>query len=122
MNSASLFMTIEKPVEDSIGRIIQQLENAGLQVIQTFNLQEARLLHSNCPCPHHDTENCNCQISVLLIYKKDKPPASVLIHSFQEKTWLYLVDTPEQTIDPKLGLLIRGTLTGLILNSNDFKD
>jgi hypothetical protein len=111
MNSSYPFITIEKPSEDTIFGIIQLLENAGLQVIRTFDLQEARLSHSDCPCPHHGTEACDCQMSVLLIYQKEQPPVSLLIHGFQETTWLYLVDTPEQPSNQSLDLLIRETLT-----------
>ena len=111
MNSSYPLITIEKPSEDTIFGIIQLLENAGLQVIRTFDLQEARLSHSDCPCPHHGTEACDCQMSVLLIYQKEQPPVSLLIHGFQETTWLYLVDTPEQPINQSLDLLIRETLT-----------
>lgn len=111
MNSASPFVTIEKPGEETISWSIRLLQNAGLQVVRTFDLQEARLSHPNCPCPHHGTDACDCQISVLLIYHGEQPPASLLIHSFQETTWLYLVDTPEQPVDQNLDLSIREILT-----------
>ncbi len=110
MNSASPFVTIEKPGEKTIYWTIRLLENAGLQVIRTFDLREVRHSHPECPCPHHGTEGCDCQISVLLIYHGEQSPASLLIHSFQETTWLYLVDTPEQPVDRALDLLIRETL------------
>ncbi len=111
MNSASPFVTIEKPGEETISWTIQQLENAGLRAIRTFDLREARLSHPDCPCPHHGTQACDCQISVLLIYHSGQSPASLLVHSFQETTWLYFVDTPEQPVDQSLDLLIRETLT-----------
>ncbi len=111
MNSVSPFVTIEKPGEETIYWTIRQLENAGLQVIRTFDLREARLSHPDCPCPHHGTEACNCQMSVLLIYQEEQSPASILIHSFLDTTWLYLVDTPEQPVDQNLDLLIREILT-----------
>jgi hypothetical protein len=111
MNSASPFVTIEKPGEETISWTIQLLENAGLQVIRTFDLRESRLSHPECPCPHHGTEACNCQISVLLIYHGGQPPASLMIHSFQDTTWLYVVDTPEQPVNQDLDLSIREILT-----------
>jgi hypothetical protein len=111
MNSASPFVTIEKPGEETISWTIQLLENAGLQVIRTFDLRESRLSHPECPCPHHGTEACNCQISVLLIYNGGQPPASLMIHSFQDTTWLYVVDTQEQPVNQDLDLSIREILT-----------
>jgi hypothetical protein len=110
MNSASLFLIIEKPGEETISLTIHRLENAGLRVMRTFDLREARLSHPDCPCPHHGTETCDCQMSVLLIYHQDQSPATLLIHSFQETTWLYIVGTPEQPVQHNLDVLIRDLL------------
>ena len=82
-----------------------------MRVIRTFDLRETRLSQPDCPCPYHGTELCDCLISVLLIYHADKSPASLLVHSFQETTWVYLVDTPEQPVNPALNLLIREILS-----------
>jgi hypothetical protein len=117
MNSTSLFATIEKPGEEIISWTIQLLEKAGLRVIRTFDLREARLSHPNCPCPHHGTEECDCQMSVLLIYHQNQTPASLLIHSFQETTWLYLVATPEQPVQHGLENMIRGILAQPVPNA-----
>ena len=121
MNSASLFLTIEKPGEETISWTIHLLENAGLRIMRTFDLREARLSHPDCPCPHHGTEACDCQMSVLLIYNQDQSPASLLIHSFQETTWLYLVGTSEQSIQHSLDMLIREILTAPVLNALDHR-
>ena len=110
MNSTSPFLEIEKPGDETVCWATQLLGNAGLQVIRTFDLQEARLSHPDCPCPHHGTEACNCQMSVLLIYHKEHSPASLLVHSFQETTLLYLVAAPEQPIPQQLASLIRRIL------------
>ena len=110
MNSASPFVTFGKPAEETICWTIQLLEKAGLQVLRTFDLREARLSHPDCPCPHHGTGDCNCQMSVLLVYGAGQSPASILVHSFQETTQLYLVDAPEQPVDQNLDGLIREVL------------
>jgi hypothetical protein len=110
MNSTSLFLTVERPCDETISWANQLLKNAGLRVIRTFDLREARLSHPDCPCPNHGTEACDCQMSILLIYHGDQSPASLLIHSFHETTWMYLVDTPEQPINHALDTLIREIL------------
>jgi hypothetical protein len=110
-------MTIEKPGEESIYWTVQLLENAGLKVVRTFDLQGARLSHPDCPCPHHGTDTCDCRMSVLLIYQMDLAPVSLLIHSFKETTWLYLVDTPEQPVDQKISSLLREVLTKTVFRS-----
>jgi hypothetical protein len=111
MYSTSRFVTIEKNCHEAIGWTIQQLSKAGLEVNRTFDLQEARVSHPDCPCPHHGSEICNCQINVLLVYQRAQPPASLLLHSFQETTWLYLVDTPAQPVSQDLVFLIHKVLT-----------
>jgi hypothetical protein len=110
MNSSSPLITIEITGQASIHWTIRLLEKAGLRVLPTFDLQEARLSHPDCTCPHHGTEACDCQMSVLLVYQAGQAPASILIHSFQETTWLYLVDTPEQPVDPEMERLLREVL------------
>ena len=117
MNPASPFMTFDKTGEDSMCWTIQQLENAGFQVVRTFVLQADSLSHSDCRCPHHGSKACNCQMSVLLVYKDTQTPASLLLHSYQETTWLYLVDTPEQHVDQNLGSLIQGALNQAVPGS-----
>jgi hypothetical protein len=111
MNSTSLFVTVERPCEETISWAIQLLKNAGLRVISTFDLREARHSHPDCPCPNHGTEACDCQMSILLIYHGTQPPEALLVHSFHETTWLYLVDTPEQPVNHALDSLIRKILS-----------
>lgn len=120
MSPASPLVVLEKPGEEAIRLAAQLLEKAGLRVVRTFDLLEARLSHSDCPCPHHGTEACDCQMIVLLIYKEEYPPVSMIVHSFRETTWFYLVDTPGQPLDRSLENLVRETLPhpvpGLIEN------
>lgn len=111
MSNVSPFVTIDKPGEEAIRRVFQMLGKHGLRVVRTFDLQEARLAHVDCPCPQHGTEACNCQMMILLVYADGQKPASILMHSFQESTWLYLVDTPEQPIGQGLEMLIRESLS-----------
>jgi hypothetical protein len=67
----------------------------------------------------HGTEACDCQMVILLIYAGGHTPASVLVHSFQKSTWLYLVDTAEQPVDQSLEMLIQETLIQPSLIKND---
>jgi hypothetical protein len=74
------------------------LEQSGFQPVRTFDLQAARLAHLDCPCPHHGTAQCNCQMVVLLVYKADYPPATLVIHGSDETSWFYLINLPQQAI------------------------
>jgi hypothetical protein len=81
-----------------------------LQVLRTFELQLARLALTECPCPHHGTDQCDCQMVVLLVYGDRSQPVSLVAHSHDGKTWFSLVDTPQQRADPHLEATIRQAL------------
>jgi len=111
MNFTCPLMTIEKSAEESLPWAIQLLEKAGLRVMRTFDLREARFARPDCSCPQHGTEACDCQMTVLLIYGGEQAPASLLVHSFQETTCLYLEYTPELPDQHGLDRLIQEILT-----------
>ncbi len=117
MNFASPFVTIDRNGVESLSWTIRQLTRAGLQVNRTFDLREAALSQSECTCPQHGAEACNCQMSVLLIYQEGRAPATLLLHSYQERTWFYLVDIPEQPVGREMLGLIKGLLTLPILDA-----
>jgi hypothetical protein len=60
--------------------ISQVLREAGLQVIQSFDLQAAITSHAHCSCPYHGTELCDCQMIVLLAYHSDQKPVTLVAH------------------------------------------
>ena len=104
------FLILEQPFADAMAWVVRQASRAGLQVLRTFDLQDARLAHTECPCPNHGTEQCDCQMVVLLIYADDYRPISLVAHSHDGKTWFSLVNTPQQRADPRLEATIRQAL------------
>jgi hypothetical protein len=109
MNSTPL-ITLNLTCEQALELVSSRLQSAGLQVMRTFDLHNTQSFADGCLCPHHGTEACDCQMMILLVYAGGQKPASMLVHSFQESTWLYLVDTPEQPVDRKLEMLIQESL------------
>jgi hypothetical protein len=83
----------------AIAQATQALTAAGLQVVRSFDLQVARSLHVGCACPHHGTDQCNCQMVVLLIYGSNKPPLTLVAHGHDGQTHFALVDSPSQRPD-----------------------
>lgn len=75
-----------------------KLDRAGLRVIQTFNLNTVRDRSMECPCPHHDTDVCDCQMAVLLVYGSEKAPATLTLHGNNGQTWISVVDTSHNEI------------------------
>jgi hypothetical protein len=111
MSYAPPFVTIAKPGEEASRWAIKILSKSGLRAVRTFDLKEARMAHSDCPCPQHGTDACSCQMAVVLVYEAEKTPVSILVHSFQETSWFYLVDTPGQPLNQKLKTMIKESLS-----------
>ena len=110
MSALVPFLTLDQTCDQVQVWIEGQLTSAGFRVVQTFDLQVARLAHSDCPCPHHGTEECNCQMVVLLVYRKRNAPATLVIHGQDGRTWVSLTNRAGQRVDPRLEAAIRRTL------------
>ncbi len=113
MSNNSPFLILEQPCEAAIDWVVRQIRNTGLKVVRTFDLQAARHDHAGCPCPHHGTEQCDCQMVVLLVYgssgqkTNNRQPVSIMAHGYNGQTWFSVVDTPQQRADPGLEIAIR---------------
>src|SRR6266540_5902664 len=90
------FLTLSKTCEQVDVWVREKLTSAGLRVVPTFDLQIARLAHPDCSCPHHGTEECSCQLVILLVYGKQEDPVTLVIHGQDDKTWISLA-TPIET-------------------------
>jgi hypothetical protein len=105
MSSAPL-LKMNKACGDSVLWAIRTLEEAGYRAMQTFDLQASRLAHFDCPCPHHGTEKCDCQMVVLLVYQGQRSPITMIIHGSDHTSWFYLVNTPQQPVEHRLEITI----------------
>ena len=105
------FLSLEQPCDEAIAWVVGEFNAAGMHVLRTFDLQDARLTQTDCPCPHHGTHQCDCRMVVLLVYGEIYPPASLVAHSHDGVTWFSLVDNPQQRADPHLEAIIRQVLS-----------
>jgi hypothetical protein len=96
------FLVLYQKWEEAVLWAEQQLTQAGFEALRTFDLQDARAGQSACPCPHHGTGSCNCQMVVLLVYGKDSQPLSLMLHGHDDTTWFYATNTPQQHADARL--------------------
>ena len=103
-------LILEQQCDEAITWVTRQVSSIGLQVHRTFDLQVARQAHTECPCPHHGTDQCDCQMVILLVYAEDFQPISLVVHSHDGRTWFSLVDTPQQRADPHLEASIQRAL------------
>jgi len=102
MDQGTQLLVLPQSGEEAIAQAGQLLSSAGLRVMRSFDLRSARTLHGDYPCPHHETERCDCQFMVLLVYGPASPPATLLLHSYDGQTWISLVNAPEQRPGPDL--------------------
>ena len=111
MNQNVQLVTMQVNCDEATAQAVQLLSSVDLQVVRSFDLRSARMAHAECTCPHHGTAQCTCQFVVLLVYGQGGAPMSLVVHGHDGKTWLSLVDTPQQPADMKLAAKIAQALS-----------
>src|SRR6266545_7630307 len=96
MSTLLPFLTLNQTFDQGEDWVRETLTNGGFRVVPTFDLQIARLAHPECECPNHGTEECSCQMVILLVYGKQEDPATLVMHGQDGKTWISLA-TPIET-------------------------
>lgn len=96
MYQTSVILTLQSDSQAVVEQSMRRLDLAGLQVVRSFDLQVARAAHVGCACPHHGTDQCDCQMVVLLVYGQGESPATLVVHGHDGQTQIALVDTPDQ--------------------------
>ncbi len=102
MNMLSPFLSLNYSCDDSLVWLKKRLGKARLRVVQTFNLHTARMGVHDCPCPNHGTEECDCQMVIVLVYGDATEPVTLVLHGNNGQTWLSLVNTSAQRVTPSL--------------------
>jgi hypothetical protein len=95
----SPFLTVSQTCDRALPWVIQQLHEAGLRSVQTFDLHTARAALHDCDCPHHGTDQCDCQMVVLLVYGKTEEPATLILHGNDGTTWLSITASAKSNRD-----------------------
>ncbi|MFN3742841.1 MAG: hypothetical protein ACK4VW_09255 [Anaerolineales bacterium] len=118
MNSLSPLFVLDSPCNSALQWTKASLAQVGLRVLQTFDLQSARHAPQECPCPHHGTENCDCQMVILLVYGEHNKPATLLLHGNKDRTWISLVEDVHQDVASRLGQEVREALGKRLASSH----
>jgi hypothetical protein len=98
----SPFLSTSHPCDEALKWANKQLRSAGLRSVQTFDLQAARAALPECSCPNHGTDECDCQMIVLLVYGNAEEPVTLILHGNDGKTWFSVTDNPQQRSDKNL--------------------
>jgi hypothetical protein len=96
--------------EEVLSHITRNLNQHGLQIIRSFDLQTTS---ATCQCDKCFSEaalQCQCQLTVFLVYGLGRPPVTLMAHQRRERTWFSLVNTPQQPADPELEAVITAVL------------
>jgi hypothetical protein len=96
MSQTTKLLTVSLDSEAAVAKVIQHLSEDGLQVVRSFDLKTARSAHQHCVCNYHGTEQCDCQMIVLLVYEGQGQPLTMVVHSRNSQTQIEMVDTPQQ--------------------------
>ena len=106
----SPFLSMNSPCDETLPRVSKQLQDAGLRIVQTFDLHSAMSGTHGCLCPNHGTQECDCQMLVLLVYGAAEEPMTLILHGNREQTWFSIADTILQNPNPQLQLTIQKIL------------
>ena len=74
--------------------------DAGLWSFQSFDLQSTRALHEGCTCEYHGTNQCTCELVVLLVYRALGDPITLVLDGRDEKTYIFIVDDKGPSVRP----------------------
>ena len=100
--NVSPFLSVNHSCDEAMQWANEKLLQAGLRSVQTFDLHTARIGYHDCPCPNHGTNECDCQLVVMLVYGKTEEPVTLILHGNDGRTWLSIADGPHQRTDMKL--------------------
>jgi hypothetical protein len=100
--------------QTAIEHLISCLEQAEFLVIRSFDLKTARSAQVGCSCPHHGTDQCDCQMVVLLVYDQTATPVTLIFHGRDGRSELTLLNTIE--LSPSYGLIYK-IMTAITLSS-----
>jgi hypothetical protein len=96
--------------EETLSQITRNLSHYGLQIVRSFDFQTTQATCQCTQCASEAEPQCQCQLTVFLIYDLNHPPVTLMAHQRKEQTWFSLVNTPQQPAAPELEAVITAVL------------
>ncbi|NJC96265.1 MAG: hypothetical protein FIB03_08005 [Anaerolineae bacterium] len=84
--TTSSFLIVDLPCDMALQAAKKKLLQGGLRALQTFDLHTARHTQQDCPCPHHGTADCDCQMVVLMDNGESAEPDPLIQHGSDGQT------------------------------------
>jgi hypothetical protein len=113
--SISLFLSVQQPSDKALQWAKVRLSHTGLRSVQIFDLHAARAGLHDCSCPNHGTDECDCQMVVLLVYGNTDGPSTLILHGSDGKTWFSIVDDTSQGTNAATADSIQNSLKASLL-------
>jgi len=106
------FSSINYPCSTALYWTREQLTQAGLRSVQTFDLHAVRAGLHDCLCPNHGTDACDCQMVILLIYGESEEPVTLTLHGNDGQTSFTITEAIVNETTTTLVDFIKTTLGG----------
>ena len=108
--NTSPFLSVNHNCDEALHWTKEKLLQAGMRPVQTFDLNAAREGLHDCCCPNHGSNECDCQMVVLLVYGRANEPVTLILHGSDGQTWLSLVNNSIQHSDEAARSIIERAL------------
>jgi len=108
----STFLSVDRSCDQTLKWSKEQLMHVGLRAVQTFDLHTARIGLHECPCPNHGTDECDCQMVILMVYGDVDKPETLILHGNGETTWLSITSNITSSAIGSVTDSIMNTLIG----------
>lgn len=95
MNGQTPFRIYFSEGETILRLVTENLEEAGLHVVKSFDLRSACGSLNGNVCSHHGTAPCDCQLVVMLLFGLGARPLSLILHSHQGQTEMQWDEAPD---------------------------
>ncbi len=105
-------LSVSQACNETADLLKRRLMERGWKTLQTFDLQEARFAIDGCSCPHHGTQECDCDMVVLLVYGMEPEPVTVLLHGCDGQTQVAFAENAQKKIKETSAAAIRRALEG----------
>ncbi|HEX2990195.1 MAG TPA: hypothetical protein VHO49_05915 [Anaerolineales bacterium] len=106
----SPFLSTGQTFNEAYQLTSERLQEAGLRFVRTFDLHTVRAGIHGCSCPNHGTEECDCQLVVLLVYKVGEQPVTLILHGEGGSTWFSTAESPSSGNNSALSAEIKRIL------------
>lgn len=103
-------LDLSEDSETAVTTVTRRLHKSGLGVVRSFDLRSACAAYPDRSCPHHGKKSCDCQLVILLVFDPREQPATVMLHTYNGETQVFLAASPSQHPSQRLENRLRRIL------------